>query len=69
MIQEYTISGLHCPACETKVKSTLLQQAGVENVVVDRDAGKVIIRAAKSLDTNALNQALGLVGKYSIQLV
>ena len=69
MIQEFTISGLHCPACEAKVKSTLLQQAGVEGVVVDKGAGKVVIRTTKAADTQLLNQALSLVGNYNIQPV
>jgi sulfite exporter TauE/SafE/copper chaperone CopZ/plastocyanin len=43
-IQEYTVKGMHCPACEIFIEKKLLQCSGIQSAKVSYKEGKVSIQ-------------------------
>lgn len=67
MIQQYAISGLHCPACEKKVEDTLMKAPGITKVIADKDIRTLLIHCDRQLELHELNEALELVGDYQVR--
>lgn len=57
----YTVPGMSCGHCEQAVSSELLAIEGVENVDVDLDTKRVVVRGA-ALDDTRLRAAIGEAG-------
>jgi len=67
MTHTYTISGMTCDGCRTKVEKTLNAVEGIKaNVTLDPPLATIIME--KHIATEQLQQALTAVGKYTIEM-
>ncbi|WP_369766136.1 heavy metal translocating P-type ATPase [Flavobacterium sp. WC2429] len=67
MKHTYTITGMSCDGCRTKVEKTLNGVEGVE-AVVSLDPQEAVITMEKHIPTPVLQEALSGVGKYTIEM-
>lgn len=67
MKHTYTITGMSCDGCRTKVEKTLNGVDGVE-AVVSLDPQEAVITMEKHIPTPVLQEALSGVGKYTIEM-
>lgn len=67
MTHTYTISGMTCDGCRTKVEKTLNAVQGVKaNVTLDPPMATITME--KHIATEHLQEALTVVGKYTIEM-
>jgi len=66
MTHTYNISGMTCSGCEFKVKSKLLQVAGVTSADISLEKHQATLQMSTHVETATLQQALGSDGKYTI---
>ena len=66
MTHTYTITGMTCSGCASKVKNQLEQHKEVTSVEVDLEQGEVTIGMNKHVQTKTLQQLFGAGSKYSI---
>ena len=57
----YTVSGMTCGHCKAAVEGEIRQVEGVEDVIVDLDTKRVVVRGAQ-LDDSALRAAIDEAG-------
>ncbi|MDT3428078.1 copper chaperone CopZ [Paenibacillus forsythiae] len=50
VISRYTVEGMHCPKCESKIKGELEGINGVKTVEVDREGKRVSVTHAAEKD-------------------
>lgn len=62
----FSISGLHCVACATRVQKALSGLDGVELVHVDLAAETVKIKSVFEIKTDTLNDLLEDIGGYRL---
>lgn len=67
MKHTYSITGMSCDGCRTKVEKTLNAVEGVE-AVVSLDPQEAVITMEKHIPTPVLQEALSGVGKYTIEM-
>jgi len=60
------IEGMSCEGCVSRVKSSLLQLPGVENVEIDLNTGQAIILSSGEIDLKAFEDAVKKTG-YSLR--
>ena len=67
MTQEvtYSIQGMHCANCVTRVKDALTQLPGVVNAEVTLQPPMATVQVKQSLASAAVNSALAHLGRYS----
>ena len=61
----YSIEGMHCANCVTKVKDALAQLPGVVNAEVTLQPPIATVQVKQSLASGAVNSALANLGRYS----
>lgn len=67
MTHTYTISGMTCDGCRTKVEKTLNAVEGIKaNVTLDPPMATITME--KHIATEELQAALTAVGKYTIEM-
>ncbi len=67
--QKYTLKGMSCQSCESKVRSALLTVPGVEDVSPDKDKQEVEITSEDKVSLSNLQFALNSIdSKYLISL-
>jgi copper chaperone CopZ len=59
--REYTVPGIHCSHCQAAVTEEVTAVVGVESVVVDLDAKRVVVRGVE-LDDAAIRAAIEEAG-------
>jgi len=62
----YTISGMTCSACQSKIHSLLVKVAGVKNVAIDLSTGETVIEMGNQIATDKLNAALKDYPNYQL---
>lgn len=62
----FSVSGLHCIACATRVQKALSGLEGVEQVQVDLAAATVQIKSVFDIKTETLNELLDDIGGYRL---
>jgi Cu+-exporting ATPase len=67
MIHTYTVSGMSCDGCRTKVEKTLNAIDGVE-AIVSLEPALATITMEKHVPTVKLQEALAVAGKYTIEM-
>ncbi len=67
MKHTYTVTGMSCDGCRTKVEKALNEIEGVQ-AVVTLDTSVAIITMEKHIPTAVLQEALSAVGKYTITM-
>lgn len=58
MKQEVTVEGMKCDGCAQNVSQRFSSLAGVERVLVDREAKNAVIEANREIEKNEYIQAL-----------
>src|SRR5262245_35586001 len=66
MTHIYSISGMTCSGCETKVKGLLSSIPSVKNVAIDLKAGSATIEMDRHVATGTLQDALKDYPKYQL---
>lgn len=66
MVQQFSISGLHCPACEKAVEDFLMGKPGITRVVADMDIQTLLVFASRQVKMPELKEALKLIGYFQI---
>jgi copper chaperone CopZ len=66
MTHNYTITGMTCAGCQTKVKKLLSQVDGVKNIEVDLGKGETTIEMDRHIPTVLFKTALKDYPKYQI---
>lgn len=62
----YTVSGMHCGGCETKIRSTVQSMPAVTDVKPDASAGTVAITSDAPIDRDRLADAISDAGDYTL---
>ena len=58
----YTVTGMTCGHCEAGVRGALGALAGVHDVRIDLDAGRVTVTSDSNLDAEAVRRAVDEAG-------
>jgi cation transport ATPase len=66
MTHEYTITGITCKSCVSKVKSELLKLGEVTNAEVQLNQPQATITMQKHISTTTLQQVVSKAGNYTI---
>lgn len=66
MTHTYSVTGMTCTGCQTKVQSLLSKVPGVKNVTIDLAKGEASIDMDKHISTNQLKEALNDYPKYQL---
>jgi len=66
MTHTYTISGMTCGGCQSKVQSLLSKVKGVKNVTIDLSKGIATIDMAKHIPANEFQDSLKDYPKYQL---
>ena len=66
MEKTFSVSGLHCNACVSRVQKALSGIAGVEQVQVDLATATVKIKSVDKIKTDAMNALLEDLGEYRL---
>ncbi len=66
MTHTYSVNGMTCNGCATKVQKLLLSVAGVENVNINLDKNVAAVSMHHHIQTNALKNALKDYPKYQL---
>ena len=64
---KYTITGMFCDGCRTKVEKALSAMEGIE-AVVSLDPPVATISMQKPIQTSQFQEVLAAAGKYSIKV-
>ena len=59
--QTYTVKGMHCQSCVANVSESVAEVSGVEDVKVDLDSEKVVVRG-EGLDDSVVREAIAAAG-------
>ncbi|AIQ14733.1 heavy-metal-associated domain-containing protein [Paenibacillus durus] len=72
VISEYTVEGMHCPKCESKIKGELEGIPGVKSVEVNREDKQVAVThtAERGLAEKIRGQ-IGMIhdGKFTVTIM
>ena len=66
MKTNYTITGMTCGGCVTKVNNTIASINGVESVHVQLDNPQAVIESSSKISLQEIQSALSKVGNYQI---
>ena len=66
MVNKYSITGMTCGSCVSKVQKTLTDSEYVQNSVVQLEYPQAVITSQNSLDLIEINKALSVIGNYKI---
>ncbi len=68
MTHTYTITGMHCGSCESKVKDALLSIGGVSDVQVSQAEEKAVVTMKHHVSTEVLAKAVAGKGDYQLEM-
>ena len=66
-VSEYQVTGMTCGHCEMSVREEVGQIAGVENIDVSAQTGKLIVTSEKPLDDEAVFGAVTEAGYSAVR--
>lgn len=66
MVQQFSILGLLCPACEKAVEDFLMRKPGITKVVADMDIQTLLIFASRQVKLPELKEAMKLAGDFQV---
>ena len=64
---EYQVTGMTCGHCEMSVRKEVAQIAGVQDIEVSAQAGRLVITAADELDDAAVLAAVDEAGYSTVR--
>ncbi|MBN9215178.1 MAG: heavy metal transporter [Microbacterium sp. SCN 70-200] len=65
---EYQVTGMTCGHCEMSVREEVEQIAGVEDIQVSAQSGKLVVTAASDLDDAAVLAAVTEAGYSAVRV-
>ena len=65
---EYQVTGMTCGHCEMSVREEVEQIAGVEDIQVSAQSGKLVVTAASALDDAAVLAAVTEAGYSAVRV-
>lgn len=65
---EYQVTGMTCGHCEMSVREEVQQIAGVEDIQVSAQSGKLVVTSAADLDDAAVLAAVGEAGYSAVRV-
>lgn len=65
---EYQVTGMTCGHCETSVREEVGEIAGVQNVEVSAQTGKLVIQTAGPVDDAAVLAAIDEAGYSAVRI-
>lgn len=66
-ISEYQVTGMTCGHCEMSVREEVSQIAGVDDIQVSAQSGKLVVTASAPLDDAAVLAAVDEAGYSAIR--
>ena len=66
MMQQYTVHGMTCSSCASKLQKHLLTHAAVTNAEVDKSTDTAVITTSESVTITELNNHITTIGDYQL---
>lgn len=67
-VNEYQVTGMTCQHCEMSVREEVGEIAGVEDITVSAETGKLVVTAAGDLDDAKVLAAVDEAGYSAVRL-
>lgn len=64
---EYQVTGMTCGHCETSVREEVSQLAGIDDIQVNAQSGKLVVTASGPIDDQAVLAAVDEAGYSAVR--
>lgn len=68
MIKIFKVDGMHCEKCAERVKNSVLDIEGVQNIEIDLDKKEVKVDVKDNIDVNILKERIEDLGYTVIDI-
>jgi copper chaperone CopZ len=65
---EYQVTGMTCGHCEMSVREEVAEVAGVEDIQVSHQTGRLVVSGAESVDDEAVLAAVAEAGYSAVRV-
>jgi len=59
---KFTVEGIHCESCVSKIKKGLAELEGIQSTIVDKDNGEVVTESSDETSPMAIKARIEDVG-------